>query len=483
MKIQYDLPGDASYQSKLYPPASVVDDPVKVYFSTSGDTLNKPRDVSLKTPEDVIAHYTLSSLHADGIRIIDGSMKVHDNDGRYTIAFDVDESKSNAARAQDYAKVHPILMDENHAGQAINGVEACKKLPGVWNPLSGFKVNDHEVSEWSLFLPLGMPMVNQKAVTLLHYPPSIAMRHADYLHNVTLQRWQNLLSCVGVSESDHWLYDTFVDVNPIAAPGSGESEYPNDYFPIMLSSAFFDSDCVPGPDGKPLSANYIRSMLEELLNPPRIKEDKSRNYTLPLLVGGSPLYDPQAPGWFRVRYKEFLPTKPEHDKHGIPQANVMQVGLIKINENSEKLTPYMIVNHMIAAGVTGAVTSEGGKIPDIRRYEGEDLVAAEFLKQYDQNPNISPEEAKKNACLKWFGNEKGNGAPVPSSVEDKKFLRAMAIRDLFFDVITLEPFYSWSEALDKSAEFGDAVFKTKANPLAAKHFEAQQVTQVTWGWK
>ena len=481
MKIQYDLPGDATYQSKLYPPASVVDDPVKVYFSTTGETLQKPREVSLKTPEDMIAHYTLSSLHADGIRIVDESMKVHCNGGKYSIEFDADESNGMAASAKDYAKVHPVLMDENHAGQAINGVEAAKSIAGVWNPLSGYKVNHHEVSEWALFLPLGMPMVNHKAVTLLHYPPSIAMRDADYLHNVTLQRWQNLLNCVDVS--DHWLYDTFVDVNPIAAPGSGESEYPNDYFPIMLSSAFFDSDSVPGPDGKRISANYIRSMLEELLNPPRIREDKSRKYTLPLLVGGSPLYDPQAPGWFRVRYKDALPTKPEHDKHGIPQANVMQVGLIKINENSEKLTPYMIANHMIAAGVTGAVTTKPGKIPDIRRYEGEDLVAAEFLSQYDRTPNIAPEQAKKNACKRWFGNENGKGEPVPPSPGDKILLGAMAIRDLFFDVITLEPFYSWNEAYDKSAELGDAVFKTVDNPLAQKYFEAEQVTYTKWNWR
>ena len=146
------------------------------------------------------------------------------------------------------------------------------------------------------------------------------MKHADYLHNVTLQRWQNLLSCVGVAEP--WLYDTFVDVNPIAAPGSGESEYPNDYMPIMLASAFFDSESVPGPDGKQMSANYIRAMLEELLNPPRIRNDNGRKYTLPLLIGGSPLYDPQAPGWFRVRYKDSLPTRPKDDKKGIPQANV-----------------------------------------------------------------------------------------------------------------------------------------------------------------
>ena len=139
---------------------------LKFIFSTTGETLSKPREVSLKTTEDVIAHYTLSSLHADGIRIIEGSMKVQKNAGKYSIEFVADESGNKASRALDYTKVHPVLMDEEHAGQAINGVEACKRMSGVWNPLSGFKVNQQEISEWALFLPLGMPMVNQKAVTL-----------------------------------------------------------------------------------------------------------------------------------------------------------------------------------------------------------------------------------------------------------------------------------------------------------------------------
>ena len=237
MRVEYDLPGDAVYQSKLYPPADVVANPIKVYFSPSGETLAKPREIVLKSQEDVIGHYTLSSLHADGIKIAAGSLQVINRNGKYTIQFETDDSAG-----EQYRQIHPRLMDENRAGQAINGVKACVETPGAWNPMAGFHVNSKEISQWALFLPLGMPMVNQKAVTLLHYPPYVAMQGADYLHNMTLQRWQNLLKCVGLEGPDHWLYDTFLDVNPIAAPGSGESEYPNDYFPIMLASAFFDSE-------------------------------------------------------------------------------------------------------------------------------------------------------------------------------------------------------------------------------------------------
>lgn len=459
MLVEYDLPGGADYQKKLYPPPDVLDNPISVYYSPSGEPLTKPREVSLTSYEDVVGHYTLSSLCADGIRIRAGSLQVLNRDGKHTVRFETDDPVG-----QQYATMHPRLLDEDHAGQAISGVEACKATPGAWNPMAGFHVNRREVSDWALFLPLGMPMVNQRAVTLLHYPPYVAMQSADYLHNMTLQRWQNLLKCVGLEGPEHWLYDTFLDVNPIAAPGSGESEYPNDYFPIMLASTFFDDE-----KG---NRNYIRSMLDILLNP---EHNDDNPFTLPLLVGGSPLYDPQAPGWFRVRYKEHMPK----DAHGIPQANVMQAGLIRISPDSEKMTPYMIANHMIAAGVTGLCTSDPSKIPDIRRYEAEDLVAVEFLRQYAADPGIAPERAREIACLKWFGNKDGTGAPNPQA-EEKKKICIMALIDLFFDEKKVAPVYSWEEAERLAETKTKGTYSPCGPDLAPKNFIAEVTTYTRW---
>jgi hypothetical protein len=99
-------------------------------------------------------------------------------------------------------------------------------------------------------------------------------------------------------------------------------------------------------------------MIELMLNPPA---NASNLYTLPLLVWGSPLYDPQAPGWFRARYKEHLPK----DNNQSPKIDVLQVGLVKINPDNQKQTPYIIANHMIAAGVTGRRTADASKMPNI----------------------------------------------------------------------------------------------------------------------
>lgn len=422
--IDYALPGDADYQSRLYPPVSVVQ-PAK------GSPIHHDPP---KTTAAIIEHFTRSSLDTDGIGFTAGSLKAYqDANALWRIRFSV--APKVEANARQFAAMHRRLMDEAHAGQAINGVEAMKGMPGAWNPMAGYPVNKSASDgdcKWHLFLPLGMPMVNQRAVTLLHYPPYTAMQNLDYLHNMTLQRWQRLLKGVGLPEAEHWLYDSFLDVNPVAAPGSGQSEYNNDYFPVMMASAFFDAPSV--------GRGYIRAMLEALLDPPH---NAMNPYTLPLLIGGSPLYDPQAPAWFRVRFKDQMPK----DGNGIPQAKVLQAGFVRLHEGSAKQTPYMIANHMIAAGVVGRCTDDPSKIPDIRKFEAQDLVAAEFLRAYRDDPTIDPAAAKKAACRKWFGADDGNGAPKPQSAACRKILCILAQMDLFF-VAQPAPHtkYTWDQA-------------------------------------
>ncbi|MEN8131607.1 MAG: hypothetical protein ABFS45_15725, partial [Pseudomonadota bacterium] len=221
VRIDYALPGDRDYQARLYPPVDAVQ-PEKgsaIYAAPP------------KTTAGIIEHFTGSSLDTDGIGFEPDTLKAYQDDlGLWRIRFDV--AAGVADNARQFAAMHRLLMDEGHAGQALNGVDAMKATPGAWNPMAGFPVNNNHADgdcKWHLFLPLGMPMVNQRAVTLLHYPPYVAMQNLDYLHNMTLERWQRLLKAVGLPESEHSLYDTILDVNPIAAPGSGQSEYNNDY--------------------------------------------------------------------------------------------------------------------------------------------------------------------------------------------------------------------------------------------------------------
>jgi hypothetical protein len=426
--IEYTLPGDRSYQERIYPNPSDLD-------PTTQQTLK------LDSYEQVIAHFTASSLAEDGIGIQQGSLAVtkEADDAGYTVSFE--PLSDFADQAEQFRAMHVEMLDQWHAGLALRGADACKQTP-AWNPMAGFPVNRNDgPSDWVPCLPLGMPIVSHRAVTLLHYPPIVAYRKADYLNNMTLHRWAQLLSCAGIDRPER--YHAILDVNPIAAPGSGESEYENDYFPINLTSLFFDND----KEG----LTYVRSMLDLMLNPPA---NAANPYTLPLLVCGSRLYDPQAPGWFRTRYKDEMPL----NEYGVPLAQVSQVGFVRINPSSPKKTPYMIANHMIAAGVTGVCTGNPSQLPHIQVYEAQDLAAATFLSLYAQHKDIEPAEAKKAACQRWFGDPEGKSAPNPPNPDDRLTICALSQMDLCFDNVKIAPMYTFEQAKVRCQQKGGPNF-------------------------
>jgi hypothetical protein len=386
---------------------------------------------------DVIRHYTHNSLIADGFPE-DSIVTVMKENEEYHVTI---ESSSHEA-LMAFGKRHAKVFDKDHAQKAIRGMELLKEF-GVWNPLANYHVNNNQndgLCKWTLFPPLGLNIMGQKGLLLLHYPPWAVPQLGTFDNAITMKRWEQVLTCAGVSPNELGFYRTFIDVNPIAAPGSGQSEYPNDYFPIMMASAFFD-----GPPDR----DYIKSMLELYLNPPGLPEDSK--YTLPLLICGSPLYDPQAPAWFRTAYTDILPQ----DASGVPQVNVMQVGKFKVRPHSKKETPYFIGNHMIAAGVTGKCTNDPSRIPDIRQYEAQDLVAATILKLYTEHPDLEPEEAKRQACQRWYGNPDGTGAPNPPDENDKRTICALAQMDLFFSPLPKpHPTYNFEEAWARCGQPG-----------------------------
>jgi hypothetical protein len=399
-------------------------------------------DLGFRDYTDVIAHYTNNSLLVDGFE--GASVSVRILDGHYEVSIEVAATDGQAL--DSFAARHVELFGPGAGMKALRGKELLEQL-GVWNPMADYPVNKSPSdgkSKWNIYPPLGLSIIGQRAVLVMHYPPWQVLQQAIFSNSMTWARWSRVLVASGVPPERAISYQTIVDVNPIAAPGSGESEYPNDYFPIMMASGFFDG----GPD-----RDYIRSMLELYLNPPGHDHSK---YTLPLLICGSPLYDPQAPGWLRVAYKDQLPV----DANGSPTVDVMQAGTLKIRPDSKRETPYMVANHMIAAGVTGACTNDPSKMPDIRLYEAQDLVAATFLQLLSDNPDLGAAEAKAQACTRWFGNPAGTGAPMPASDDDRLIICALAQVDLFFEPLPgPHPKYTYDEAMERCRNAHD-----KGNP-------------------
>ena len=420
--VRYALPGSRSYLQQLFP------DPHLLAPGTHLDTF-----------EAVIAHFTASSLAEDGIEIVAGSLSVSAEGFGYTVAFD--PLPAFAAQAAQFATMHAAMLDAEHAGLALRGADACKLTP-LWNPMAGYPVDRNDgPSVWVPCLPLGLGLANHQAVSLMHYPPIVAYRTANYLNNMTLHRWSRLLQRVGIAEPRR--YHTIVDVNPIAAPGSGESEYPNDYFSIGLTQQFYDNE--------QLGLTYVRSMLALMLDPP---SNAANAYTLPLLVCGSALYDPQGPGWFRIRFKDHLPT----DKNGVPRADLLQAGYVKLHPDSPKKTPYMIANHMITAGVFGRCTDDPMSPNNIQRFEAQDLVAATFLsliaKATAEGRDLDPADARLAACQRWFGANDGSGVPQPPDPEDRLAICALAQMDLCVDWSVMGPAFTFEQALERCRHKG-----------------------------
>lgn len=244
---------------------------------------------------------------------------------------------------------------------ALQGVRKCQQDAACWEPKgTGLAC----VGPWQFYLPLGLPMVSQKMVMLLHYPPYTAMQQSDYLNNATLARWQRLLVTVGVPAADWTLYTTTVDIFPIAAPGSGQSGC----FPTSSATGFFGSQ----------GSGYIPAMLGALAlpaTPPAVE----RGATVPVVVFGA-----EASGYWNAAYPE------------TPVA-VNQAGSAKLAAGATRTTPYMGANHPIAA-----VYQTCSSKPGIGTMVRQDLTTACFAQAMAATPAADPQAVAASCRDAYF---------------------------------------------------------------------------------
>jgi hypothetical protein len=213
-----------------------------------------------QTLQQSILQFTKASVGRDGIPV-DVAVTVAPGTSTATVTLSSNDPTA-LQQAAGYVKLLPAFMDSGHAGLGWAGATACQgnttSSPRCWDPYPG-------KSPWAFYLPLGLPLVNQKTVMLLNYPPSDALCSGDYLSNFTMARWTSVLQRVGIT--DPLLYETIVDVHPIAAPGSGQSGC------IANTTPYFSTKTPP---------NYDLAMLDLLLLPAA-----GGATTVPLQVAGA----------------------------------------------------------------------------------------------------------------------------------------------------------------------------------------------------
>ena len=340
--VTYSLPFNEAVD-RVYPSTYWLPKPYQKYYE--GQTI-----------AEVIELFTGDSLRNDGI----GYDAITVSEVSYPVRHYVISIASSDPNAAYYQDVHPAFVRNNL--QALTGTIRCQATPGCWN-----KNNSHEDEPWALFPQFGLPMAMQKSVLMLNYPPATALTAKNYLDTFTMKRWSRLLTTIGIEKPV--LFETIVDVRPIAAPGSGTS------MNLPDAQTYFND-----PLGK-TGGYYVTPQLDTLLNPPA---NKANQRSLPLVVLGGPARGE----WQKIT--------------GLGDA-VLSTGTTKLHSEASKETPYILGNHpdvttyQCCPGDTSAQCGSDNLIA----MEEIDFQVTCWAQSMSLVPNQDPAEALANCKQAW----------------------------------------------------------------------------------
>jgi len=245
----YYVGGSALKKLRTYAMAYVSEASYEVRFDLGNTNdltalYSYPNSTNGMTLKDTIEHYLNQRLERDQIPL--SSAVVDISGGTYETIIRGDSTAINV--------YENTLSNYYTSGLLANTAVQDLQSAGIWNS-----------TEWRFFLPLGLATENQRSVQLLHFPPDYSLTEQNYLNSSTSQRWEELLILNNVPDSEVTLYETILDIAPIAAPASEGSSLDNTY-------SYF------GP--------YILSMLPVLT-----KADQAITKALPIIAYGSPVRD------------------------------------------------------------------------------------------------------------------------------------------------------------------------------------------------
>ena len=205
------------------------EDTLKVLYSYP----NSPSSAESLT--DTIEHYLNQRLQRDTIGNASAIVSIN-SDGDYEAVLSGDYDHISDYQSQ----ISTFLANGELAAKAVVNLKNNK----LWNE-----------DEWRFFLPLGLSIINQRSVQLLHFPPDYSLPEQNYLDSKTSQRWEKLLVLNDVANDEVTLYESILDVAPIAAPASAGSTLSETYsyfepyvvkmLPLLLDIDEGSSDALP----------------------------------------------------------------------------------------------------------------------------------------------------------------------------------------------------------------------------------------------
>ena len=277
--------------------------------------------------DETVEHYLLQSLSRDGFRFSAATVTQTDGAVQATII-------SDDPAVEQYSSVLPAFLDNGKL--ALQAVASLKKQ-GKWP------------DDWRMFLPLGLAMVNQQSLQLLHFPPDYSLTDMDYLNSSTSKRWETLLLVNGQPKDKLTLLETIVDIAPIAAPSNQGSKI----------------DTAPFTD-------YVKAQLGLLA-----RAVSSSENTIPMVSYGSPVAK-----WIERVYGKHL--------------RVLSTAFLEISPGRQ--TPLIHANHPSYFWYAWDDSVESGW-----KVMLQDLTAACWQVETAANPNVEDLEQIKDDCYqKWI---------------------------------------------------------------------------------
>jgi hypothetical protein len=279
--------------------------------------------------EQTIEHYLNQRIERD--LIVDGSVDVTVTGDNYTAVIAGDSDSVDNYKGQ----ITTFLDNGTLAAKAVTELKAA----GKWND-----------SEWRMFLPLGLSIVNQRSVQLLHFPPDYSLPEQDYLNSKTSKRWEELLELNSVAASDVTLYESILDVAPIAAPASAGSSLSDTY-------SYFEP--------------YVLQQLPLLLD-----IDEGKDSALPVVAYGGPVRT-----WVS-------------DYYGLQHFGVNSYNTIKVTDTVD--APILGANHPSYIWYA----KDNGRDAAMK-VMGQDLVSACWQASMGANPGQQGEVVLQNCTSYW----------------------------------------------------------------------------------